>query len=168
MKVNAISTGPAPISVSNTSQVEIFGASSQDVAFASGTSGTPKLDAAQRFTGKISRLTASDTLDLANLAHALHTSVGYSGTSAGGTLAVGSGTQTDKIALLGNDMASTFTLHGDGRGGTTVASTRRSLSPHRPSPAATPSPYISAPFYALTCQACHLKGRDSQHGAARQ
>ena len=51
-----------------------------------------------------------DTLDLANVAFGPNTTVGYSGTAAGGTLTVTNGSQTANIALLGNYMASTFTL----------------------------------------------------------
>ena len=120
VKVNAITSGPAPVTISGTSEAEIFGVSSETATFASGAHGTLKLDAAQSFTGKVSGLTASDTLDLANLAFGPHMTVGYSGISAGGTLTVGNGTQTDKIALLGNYMASTFTLGSDGHGGTHV------------------------------------------------
>ncbi len=121
VKVNAGGTGsPAPIAVSGTSDAEIFGASSQNVTFASGADGTLKLDAAQSFTGKVSGLGLGDTLDLANVAFGPNTTVGYSGTAAGGTLTVTSGSQTANIVLLGNYMASTFTLGSDGHGGTTV------------------------------------------------
>ncbi len=120
VKVNTISTGPANVTISGTQEAEIFGASAQRATFASGADGALKLDAAQSFTGKIAGLTAADTLDLANLAFGPHMTVGYSGTSAGGVLTVSNGAQTDKIALLGNYMASTFTLHSDGHGGTNV------------------------------------------------
>jgi hypothetical protein len=120
VKVNTISTGAASVTISGTQEAEIFGASSQKVTFASGASGTLKLDAAQSFTGKISGLTASDTIDLANLAYGAQMTAHYSGTSTGGTLSVGNGTQTDLIALLGNYTSSAFTLSSDGHGGTNV------------------------------------------------
>ena len=46
--------------------------------------------------------------------------VGYSGTAAGGVLSIGNGSQAAHIALLGNYLASSFTLSGDGHGGTNV------------------------------------------------
>jgi ELWxxDGT repeat protein len=123
VKVNAISTGPAAITISGTSEAEIFGASSQNVTFASGAAGALKLDAATAYTGKISGLTKSDMLDLSNLAYGSKMTVGYTGTSAGGTLSVSNGAQTAKIALIGNYASSSFTaacLASDGHGGTTV------------------------------------------------
>jgi len=141
VKVNAISTGPASVTLTGMQEAEIFGASSQKVTFTSGDDEALRLDAAQSFTGKISGFTSDnagpDLLDLANLAFGPHMTVGYSGTSAGGTLTIGNGTQTDKIALLGNYMASTFTLLNDWHGGTNVivdppkiAATPLIASPH--------------------------------------
>ena len=111
---------PTSVTISGTSEAEIFGASSQNVTFASGADGTLKLDAATAYTGKVSGLALGDTLDLANLAYDSHMTVGYSGNAAGGVLSVSNGSQTANIALLGNYMASTFTLGSDGHGGTTV------------------------------------------------
>ncbi len=120
VKVNTISTGTASVTITGTQEAEIFSASSQEVTFAPGASGTLKLDAAQSFTGKISGLTAANVLDLANLVDGAHMKASYSGTSTGGTLTVGNGTQSDMIALLGNYQASIFTLSSDGHGGTNV------------------------------------------------
>ena len=120
LKVNSITTGPADVTISGTQEAEIFGASSQNVTFASGASGTLKLDASTAYTGNVSGLTVSDMLDLANLTYGPNMTVGYSGTSASGVLSVSNGSQTAKIALLGNYMASTFTLGSDGHGGTNV------------------------------------------------
>jgi hypothetical protein len=120
LKVNSITTGPANVTVSGGSEAEIFGASSQNVTFAAGADGTLKLDSAQSYTGGVSGLTESDTLDLSNLAYGPNMTLGYSGTSAGGILSVGNGSQNANIALLGNYIASTFTLSSDGHGGTSV------------------------------------------------
>ena len=120
LKVNSITTGPAALTISGTSEAEIFGASSQNVAFASGADGTLKLDSALSYTGSVSGLTANDTLDLSNLTYGPNMTVGYSGTAAGGVLSIGNGSQAAHIALLGNYLASTFTLSGDGHGGTNV------------------------------------------------
>ena len=120
LKVNSITTGPAALTISGTSEAEIFGASSQNVAFASGADGTLKLDSALSYTGNVSGLTANDTLDLSNLTYGSDMTVGYSGTAAGGVLSIGNGSQAAHIALLGNYLASSFTLSGDGHGGTNV------------------------------------------------
>jgi hypothetical protein len=111
---------PAAVTTSGTQEAEIFGASNQNVTFAPGADGTLKLDTAQSYTGSIAGLTQGDTLDLASLAYGPNMTVGFSGTAAGGTLSVGNGTQAANIALLGNYLASTFTLSSDGRGGTAV------------------------------------------------
>ena len=120
LKVNSITTGPAALTISGTSEAEIFGASSQNVAFASGADGTLKLDSALSYTGSVSGLTANDTLDLSNLTYGPNMTVGYSGTATGGVLSIGNGSQAAHIALLGNYLASSFTLSGDGHGGTNV------------------------------------------------
>jgi hypothetical protein len=65
-------------------------------------------------------LTANDTLDLSNLTYGPNMTVGYSGTATGGVLSIGNGSQAAHIALLGNYLASSFTLSGDGHGGTNV------------------------------------------------
>ena len=79
-----------------------------------------KLNSALSYTGSVSGLTANDTLDLSNLAYGPNMTVGYSGTAAGGVLSIGNGSQAAHIALLGNYLASSFTLSSDGHGGTNV------------------------------------------------
>ena len=121
VKVNSITTGQAAITISGTQDAEIFGASSQNVTFCPSASGTLRLDAASSYTGTVSGLTASDSLDLASLLYGPDTTVGYSGTSSGGILSVSNGTQSAHIALLGDYLTSTFTLSSDGHGGTSIA-----------------------------------------------
>jgi hypothetical protein len=108
------------VTISGTQEAEIFGASPLNAIFAAGASGVLKLDAASSYTGAVSGLTPTDTLDLASLAFGANMTVGYSGTASGGTLTVGNGTQSANIALLGNYLASTFVLSSDGHGGTFV------------------------------------------------
>jgi hypothetical protein len=103
--------------------------------FASGSTGTLQLDAAKSYTGKISGLTPSNALDLADVAYTAGMTVGYQPNTsgpAGGVLTVGSA----NIALLGNYMASMFVVSSDGRGGTNV------VDP----PAATQSPLLAHPL----------------------
>jgi hypothetical protein len=123
LKVNPVTGGAADVTISGTSQAEIFGTSSQNVTFAAGASGILKLDSALKYTGKVSGLSAGDTLDLVDLAYSLNLTAGYSGTDAGGVLSVDNGTKTAHIALLGNYLASTFTAKSDGHGGTCVVLT---------------------------------------------
>ena len=120
-KVNAGGTGTASsLTIAGTQEAEIFGASSQNVIFADGANGTLKLDTASSYTGSVSGLTSSDTIDLARLAYGPNMTVGYSQTGANnGVLSISNGTQSAAIALLGN-YASTFTLSSDGHGGTNV------------------------------------------------
>ena len=101
-KVNAGGAGaPSIVTISGTSEAEIFGASSQNVTFAAGANGALKLDTAQSYTGNISGLTAGDTLDLANIAFGANTTVGFSGSATSGVLTIADATHTAKIALLG-------------------------------------------------------------------
>ncbi len=120
VKVNAISTGVANVTIAGTQDAEIFGVAKQKMIFAPRAEGTLELDAAQSFAGKIVGLTTSDTLDLANLVYGPSMTVNYSGTSAGGTLTIGNGVQIDMIGLLGDYTTSAFTLSSDSHGGVNV------------------------------------------------
>jgi hypothetical protein len=57
----------------------------------------------------------------------------FKGTSTGGVLTVSDGSHTANIALLGNYIASTFTVSSDGHGGTYV------VDPPTTSPVLSPS-----------------------------
>jgi hypothetical protein len=83
------------------------------------TTGKLVLDNSKSFSGKITGLSGTDTLDLADLQwdsgmHATWTSAN------GGTLTVSDGTNTVKLALLGQYSASTFNTSEDASGGTMV------------------------------------------------
>jgi uncharacterized membrane protein YfcA len=125
LKVNSNTAGPADVTISGTSQAEIFGASSQNVIFAAGASGTLKLDSALNYAGNISGLSIGDTIDLTDLAYGPNMTVAYSVTNTGGTLSVSNGTETAHIALLGNYLQSEFAASSDGQGGTCVVATPR-------------------------------------------
>ena len=118
----AAPAGSAPdITLSGTQEAEIFGASSQNVSFASGANGTLKLDAATAYSGGVSGLALGDTLDLANIAYGAGMTALFGGDTNVGDLSVWNGdTTVANITLFGNFTASAFTLGSDGHGGTTV------------------------------------------------
>jgi hypothetical protein len=128
IKVAGGTSGSPDVTVTGKSVVEIFGASSQNVSFATGATGTLKLDAPTAFSGKVSGMATGDAIDLANLLYDTKTTtLGYSGTAAGGTLSVTNGAQTDMIALIGNYAAASFTLASDGHGGTSILDTANTI-----------------------------------------
>ena len=117
---SSLNVGPAQsVTVADGVTVEVSGASAQAVTFA-GTTGTLKLDNATAFTGNVSGLTGSDTLDLANVSYGPNTTASFSGNATGGTLTVTDGSQSAHIALVGDYLTSGWTLSSDGQGGTAV------------------------------------------------
>ena len=109
----------APVTIADGGAAAIEGPSSQSVAFA-GSSGTLTLEDAQGFTGQISGLSGSDAIDLADISYGADTQVTFLGNAAGGTLTIADGTDSAKIALVGDYLSSTWDLSGDGHGGVTV------------------------------------------------
>jgi hypothetical protein len=108
-------------SISGSSVFEFGAASNEKVTFASGASGTLRLDDSQDFHGTVAGLTTADTLDLRDINFAsVQTPTYLNGTSSGGTLHVTDGTHTANVALLGNYLASTFTPSSDSHGGTNI------------------------------------------------
>jgi hypothetical protein len=86
-----------------------------------GKTGTLVLDEASEFDGKVSGFSGQDHLDLADIGFGAHSTLGYAANgSNGGTLTVSDGTHTANIALLGNYIASSFTLTSDGHGGSLI------------------------------------------------
>jgi len=94
---------------------------SENVAF-TGKSGKLKLAQSQSYVGSVSgfSLTGKTTLDLADITYDNTTTESYSGTTSSGTLTVTHGAAVANIKLVGNYLASTFTLSSDGNGGTKV------------------------------------------------
>ena len=115
---SALKAAPA-ITVGDGATTQIEGASAQSVTF-TGTAGTVILDDAVAFTGQVSGLTGSDTLDLADVSYGSNTTATFSGNASGGTLTVTNGTETANIALVGDYLNSGWTLSNDGHGGTLV------------------------------------------------
>jgi len=106
--------------------LELAGADTGSVKF-NGSTGTLILDHSSLFSGQLlnftgdGNLSSSDQLDLRDIGFGPGTTVGYVGTSSGGTLTVSDAqSHTAHIALAGDYTGSTFTLSSDGSGGTTV------------------------------------------------
>jgi aspartate 1-decarboxylase len=126
----AVSVSPTPI-INGGATLELASAYSGPISFASPT-GTLKLDNSASFAGTVAGMSGQDTLDLADINFATVKTPTYSGTSTGGTLIVTDGTHVANITLLGAYIASTFTVSGDGHGGTFVieAPTTTLSNPH--------------------------------------
>jgi hypothetical protein len=103
-------------------ELEVVGASTVNVSFASGSTGELKLDASSQFTGQVTGFTDKNLLDLADIALGSNTTLGYVANSnnTGGTLKVSDGTNTANIALLGQYTAASFVMATDGSGGTLI------------------------------------------------
>jgi hypothetical protein len=103
-------------------ELEVVGASTVNVSFASGSTGELKLDASSQFTGQVAGFTDQNLLDLADISLGSNTTLGYVANSnnTGGTLTVSDGTHTANIALLGQYMAASFAMSTDGSGGTLI------------------------------------------------
>jgi hypothetical protein len=109
----------ASVTIADGGAAAIKGPSSQSVVFA-GSTGTLTLDDAQGFTGRISGLSGSDAIDLADISYSADTQVTFLGSAAGGTLTVTDGTESANITLVGDYLPSTWDLSSDGHGGVTV------------------------------------------------
>jgi autotransporter passenger strand-loop-strand repeat protein len=109
-----------------TLEITSGGSAGGRVTFAAN-SGTLLLDHSTTFSGTVAGMTGQDTLDLRdiNFATATFTSAG---TTASSTLAITDGAHTAHILLLGNYMASTFTLSNDGFNGTSIVDPHVSAS----------------------------------------
>jgi hypothetical protein len=94
-------------------------ADSENVAFMPGSTGTLKI--AAPFTGELSGLTPSNSVDLAHLKWAKgQMTATFVGAPAGGTLTVSDGTEAVSLKLLGDYTHASWALSDDGFGGTRV------------------------------------------------
>jgi hypothetical protein len=116
--------GSAPADIGNNTVLEIDTPDSGSVAF-TGTNGILRLDQPSTFTGNVSGFRAQNGIDLPGIAFDAQTTLGYSPNSNGtaGTLSITDGTQSVKIALLGQYIASSFVTASDNHGGTIVLTT---------------------------------------------
>jgi hypothetical protein len=127
LRINTKATGPAgpsggDFTVNGSTDLELFGASSANVSFAAGDTGTLNLLNSQSFAGTVAGLAPGNYLDLTDIAYVANRTPGYTPNSGntGGTLSVTDGTHSANIALIGNYMASVFVPSSDGHGGTSV------------------------------------------------
>jgi YVTN family beta-propeller protein len=124
--------GKGSFIIANSGVLELGASDSENVTFASGASGTLKLDHSLTapFTGTISGLTPNDRIDLADLPWVSgKMQATYSGNSAGGTLTVTDGSQRVSLKLSGDYTNATWVLSKDKTGGTTVVDPPANTSP---------------------------------------
>jgi hypothetical protein len=103
--------------------LDITNANAAESVTFTGSTGTLELVHSLTYTGKVSGFTTTTgtAFDLRDISFNASTSTAtYSGTASGGTLTVTNGTQTARIAMVGNYLSSTFTVGNDGGGGTVV------------------------------------------------
>jgi hypothetical protein len=127
LRINTTATGSAGPSggnftITGSTELELFGASTANVTFAPGDAGILKLDNSQNFTGTVAGLALGNYLDLTDIPYVASKTPGYTPNSGntGGTLSVTDGTHTTNIALLGNYLASSFVSSSDSHGGTLI------------------------------------------------
>ena len=135
ISIDGAATGTGGALIDGGATLEFAAASSSNVAFGEGQSGTLVLDNPTAYTGSISGLDAagpqgSDVIDLKGIAFDAGTSWAYAdnaGSNTGGTLAIfetvnGTTTAVNNIAFANGDYTTAnFLLTNDGHGGTLIA-----------------------------------------------
>jgi hypothetical protein len=103
--------------------IEFGAATSANVTFDAGATGTLKLVDSFDFSGIVSGFNQNDHIDLVDMAFGAGTAAGYVENQAGtgGTLSVTDGAHTVNIALLGQYSADDFTVAADSTSGTLVS-----------------------------------------------
>jgi hypothetical protein len=116
-------TGSGSALISGSGSLEFAASSSENVAFAAGSSGTLVLDQSFDFSGVVSGLTASNHLDLLDISFAKGATLNYttSADGSGGTLSVTDGTHTTNIALQGDFNPAGFQAQADHGTGTLIS-----------------------------------------------
>jgi hypothetical protein len=130
-------TGSLVIASKGVLEVDVGGSVSENVIFASGSSGTFKLDhsMSQPFTGTIFGLTPKDSIDLVDFPYVPGKTKATYDSSAGTltvTTVVGGLTANDTLKLSGNFTSATWVLSKDPTGGTIVVDPP--LNPSLPPP----------------------------------
>ena len=120
--INDAVTGDGTATISGAATLEFGAASSENISFAAGATGTLKLDQSPEFTGTVSGFGAGDALDLTDIAFGANATIGYSlnGDSTGGTLSVSDGAHTANVALFGQYAAAGFQLGADQNNGAII------------------------------------------------
>jgi hypothetical protein len=117
---------PQPATIGAGATLELPGADAGPVTF-DGATGALILDHASEFSGQLfnftgnGSLSGSDQIDLRDIDFGAGTTASYTGTDSGGVLSVtDAADHTASIALAGDYTHSTFSVAGDGDGGTVV------------------------------------------------
>jgi hypothetical protein len=137
-------TGAGHAEVEGTGTLILKGAFSQNVTFASGSTGVVELEDSKGYTtGAITGFstTGANALDLLDIPFVSGTTTAtYTGTTTLGVLTVKEGANVAKITLEGDYLGQTFTLSAGPGGGTKVVDPdRASAAPHAAAP-----PFIAA------------------------
>ncbi|TPK95517.1 hypothetical protein FJ938_27945 [Mesorhizobium sp. B2-4-14] len=125
-------SGSGSFTLTNNGNLEFVSADSENVTFASGATGTLKLDHSLTapFTGKISGLSPNNAVDLADLKFTKKNMTAiYTGNTTGGLLTVSNGSQSVTLNLLGDYTHSAWTLSKDSGSGTLVVDPSTAQAP---------------------------------------
>jgi hypothetical protein len=121
--INTAVNGTGSFTLAGSSSAEFGASDNENVTFAAGATGILKIDHSLTapFSGSISGLTTSDKIDLVDLSYVSgKMTTNFSGTTSGGVLTVGNGTQSVQIKVAGDYTHSTWKLSKDATGGTYV------------------------------------------------
>jgi hypothetical protein len=121
--------GTGSFNIANKSVLEFGGADNENVTFASGATGTLKLDHSLTFTGTIFGLTPKDSIDLADLTY---TPGKMKASVSGGMLTVTNGSQIVSLKLSGNYANAKWVFSKDSTGGTIIVDPPLNSSPRTP------------------------------------
>jgi hypothetical protein len=91
-----------------------------------------ELARSQTYAGRITGFSTTTSLDLEDIAFGSKTTASYKGTAASGVLTVTDGAHTARITLIGDYLASSFSVASDGHGGTKVTDPASPAAAHVP------------------------------------
>jgi hypothetical protein len=127
LQINIKSTGAAGPSggnftITGGTDLQLLGASTANVTFDAGSTGTATLDASSEFAGTVAGLAPGNYLDLSDIGFGASSTLGYTPNNGntGGVLTAGDGSHVANIALLGQYAAASFVMASDGHGGTLI------------------------------------------------
>jgi VCBS repeat-containing protein len=128
LTVNGAVTGDGDATITASGTLEFAAASDANLSFATGADGALVLDQSSSFTGKITGLQSSDSIDLKDIDFGASTTASYvsNNTQTGGTLTVSDGVHSANIALVGDYSSATWTASDDSHGGTSLAASSSS------------------------------------------
>jgi hypothetical protein len=123
MTIDGNVSGNGSALISGAATLEFAGASAENTAFDSGSTGTLALDHAFNFSGIVSGMAPGNHLDLLDFNFASGTTLNYTANAdgAGGTLSVTDATHTANIALLGQYDPAGFQTEADKNTGTLIS-----------------------------------------------